>query len=408
MRTFANWKDVSRYTSEISDPQAVPNDAMAAKARELTANAKTEFEKLQAIGRYAQSVNYISIQIGTGTGGGYRPHAAVDVFNKNYGDCKDKANMMRAMLKTIGIESYPVLIFSGDPTYVREEWPTPHQFNHYIIAIKVSDQTEAPTVIAHPTAGRVMIFDPTDDDTPLGDLPEHEQGSLALVVVGDKGELLRMPATPPEANRLERVVEAELETSGVLTAKVQERMFGQAAVTARREFKHQPRPEFVKMIERWVTRTAPSAAVSKVEPADDQAAGKFALDVEFKSLAYAQTMRDKLMVFKPAVVSRRTLLLLTEPTRKHPIVLESEAYNETVKIKLPAGFDVDELPDAAELNHPFGNYAAKFEVKDGHLLFKRTLVLKSSQIPVEQYATVRGFFQRIREVEQAPVVLAKK
>jgi hypothetical protein len=408
LRSFASWKDVSRYSSELSDPQAGFNESMAAKARELTAGAKTEFERIQAIGRYAQSVNYISIQIDLGRGGGYRPHNAVDVFNKNYGDCKDKANMMRALLKSLGVESYPVVIYSGDPNRVEPEWPSPHQFNHCIIAVKVSDETQAPTIVKHPSLGRLLIFDPTDDDTPVGDLPDHEQGSYALIVAGDAGELLKMPVTPPEANRLERAVEAELSADGTLTAKVSEHSFGQAAVGERRLFKRAARPQYVTYIERWITQTAPSANVLKSEPNDDARGGKFALDVEFKSPNYAQLMRGRLMVFKPAVVSRRSSIFLTESKRKHPVVLDSETYDETVRIKLPEGFDVDEMPDAAELNQPFGNYTAKCEVKDGHLIFRRSLALKAGTIPVEQYASVRGFFERIRAVEQTPVVLVKK
>ena len=45
----------------------------------------------------------------------------------------------------------------------------------------------------HPSLGRLLIFDPTDDNTPVGDLPDHEQGSFALLVAGDDGALLRMP-----------------------------------------------------------------------------------------------------------------------------------------------------------------------------------------------------------------------
>ena len=407
MRTFASWKDVSQYNSELSDPQAEFNEAMAAKARELTAASRSELEKIQAIGRYAQLVNYVSIQIGVGRGGGYRPHAATDVFSKNYGDCKDKANMMRAMLKAVGIESYPVAIFSGDPTYVREEWPSPHQFNHAIIAVKIGDATEARSVVRHPQLGRLLIFDPTDDDTPVGDLPDHEQGSFALIVAGERGALLRMPVIEPEANKLERQIDAELDANGGLTAQLRERFLGQSAVTARREFKRKSKPDYIRQIEGWVVRTAPAAVVSRVEPVDDHAAGKFALDVDFKSALYAQTMRGKLMMFKPAIVGRRSAILLTDPKRRHPVVLDSQAYSETVRIKLPAGFEVDELPDGAELNQPFGNYAANFEVKEGHLIFRRSLILKAATIPVEQYPAVRSFFERIRAVEQAPVVLAK-
>lgn len=109
-----------------------------------------------------------------------------------------------------------------------------------------------------------------------------------------------------------------------------------------------------------------------------------------------------------AIVSRRSSVFLTDAKRKYPVVLESDSYSETVKIKLPSGFDVDEMPDQIELNQPFGNYSATFEVKEGLLLFKRSLALKSATVPVEQYAAVRGFFERIQAVEQASVVLIKK
>jgi len=137
----------------------------------------------EAIGRYAQGVKYVSIQTGVGRGGGYRPHAAAEVLAKNYGDCKDKANLMRAMLKMMKIEAYPVIIYSGDPTFVRKEWASPSQFNHCIIAIRVSPETKAATVIEHAKLGRLLIFDPTDGETPIGDLPYYLQGSLALVDV---------------------------------------------------------------------------------------------------------------------------------------------------------------------------------------------------------------------------------
>ena len=407
-KTFASWKEVSKYQSDLSDSQAAYNDALAAKAAELTTNAKTEFERIQALGRFAQNVNYISIQIGTGRGGGYRPHTAIDVFNKNYGDCKDKANLMRAMLKALKIEAYPVAIYSGDPTYVREEWPSPHQFNHCIIGIKISDETNAPSILKHSTLGRLLIFDPTDGDTPVGDLPDYLQGSLGLIAAGERGDLVRMPVTPPETNRLERTIEAELTPEGALAAVVRERSFGQAAVEERRLLKNASRPEYNSQIERWITRTAVGAVISKVDPADDPQSGRYSLDVEFKTPTYAQSMRGRLLVFKPAIVSRRSSVFLTDAKRKYPVVLESDSYSETVKVKLPTGFDVDEMPDQVELNQPFGNYSATCEVKEGLLIFKRSLALKSATVPVEQYAAVRGFFERIQAVEQASVVLIKK
>lgn len=407
-RTFNSWAEVSRWVTELSDPQMVLDDNLAGKAKQLTANAKTEYERIQTIGRYAQSINYVSIQIAVGRGGGYRPHASTEVFAKSYGDCKDKANLMRAMLKAVGVPAHLVLIYSGDPSHVREEWPSPTQFNHCIIAVKVSDDTQAPTVVTHPTLGRLLIFDPTDDNTPVGDLPGHEQGSFALVVAGEAGALMKMPATPPEANRLEREADVSLGPDGTITANLQERSVGQAAVNERSGFRGLSRPDYVKGIERWITHGATGAAVSKVEPTDNAAEGKFALQVEFTARGYAQLMQGRLLVFRPAIVSRREALTLTAGPRKQPVVLRSNAYAETVRVKLPAGFEVDELPDPVKMEAPFGSYETAYQVKDGQLHFTRKMVVRASTVPVADYTKVRSFFERIRAAEQAPVVLAKK
>ena len=87
---------------------------------------------------------------------------------------------MRAMLSVLRIPSYMVSITADDATYVRPEWASPHQFNHCIIAIKVTDETKAPSVVLHPTLGRLMIFDATDPYTPLGDLPEDVGGGAGI------------------------------------------------------------------------------------------------------------------------------------------------------------------------------------------------------------------------------------
>jgi hypothetical protein len=404
-RSFASWTDVSRWYSELSDPQSAPDDAIATKARELTASAKTELDKIRAIGRYVQDIQYISIQIGVGR---FRPHSAAEVFAKRYGDCKDKANLMRAMLRALKIEAYPVLIFAGDATFVREEWASPWQFNHCIIAVRVSDETKAPTVIQHAALGRLLIFDATDENTPVGDLPDHEQNSYALVAAGAEGALVRMPVTPPEANQLEREAEISLAADGSITANVKERSVGQSAAGERRMFRRLARPDYAKAVENWITRGATGAKVVKVESTDNHADGRFALDVDFTAANYGQVMQERLIVFKPAILSRSESVYLTKATRKHAVVLEAEAYTESVNIKLPAGFDVDEMPDPVKLDTAFGSYSTSYAVRDGQLQFKRTFTQRAATIPPADYAAVRGFFERIRAAEQSPVVLAKK
>ena len=405
---FENWTQVSRWATDLHDPQAIPDQSVAAKARELTANSKTDFDRIKAIGHFVQNLQYISIDIGVGRGNGYRPHAASQVLAKLYGDCKDKANLMRAMLKSINIIAYPVAIYLGDADHVREEWASPYQFNHCIIAIKVGDEIIAPTIVTDAKLGRLLIFDATDSNTPVGDLNEDEQGSFALVIAGDAGQLMRMPTLPPEASSFDRQADVVLEPQGTITATVRERASGQAAASSRRQFRYLSSAQYLKLIEGWVASGATGAKVSRIDPKDNNEGGRFDLDVDFTAFNYAQLMQNRLLVFKPAIVSRRDSLQLTELTRKQPIVLDARNFKETVRIKLPEGFEVDELPDPLKLDTSFGSYNTSYLVKDGQLVFTRNLTQLSSKIPVDQYQSVRSFFEKIRAAEQAPVVLVRK
>src|SRR5207237_4197328 len=105
---------------------------------------------------------------------------------------------------------------------------------------------DALPILQSPKLGRLLIFDATDDMTPVGDLPAPEQGSLALVVAGDNGSLMRMPVTPPDSNHMERQAEMTLNANGSITASVHERSIGQAAAGERRLFRKVSRHEYTQ------------------------------------------------------------------------------------------------------------------------------------------------------------------
>jgi hypothetical protein len=407
-KAFTNWTDVSKWGSSLHEPQVIVDDAVAIKARDLTANAKTELEKIQAIGKFVQNLQYISIDIGVGYGNGMKPRPSTMVLGRGYGDCKDKANLMRALLKSLKIEAYPVAIYSGDPDFVRKEWASPGQFNHCIIAIRVSDGTVVPTVITDAKLGRLMIFDATDPYTPVGDLPDYLQGSMALIMAGENGGLVQMPVTPAAFNAWNRNTEVSLLADGSITATISERITGQSSANARRLFRSLSGSDFNQAIERWLTRGATAAQLVKLTPNDKQTDAGFDLDVEFSAPRYGQIMQDRLMVFKPVIASRTSSIYLTEKTRSHPVMLDSESFTETATFKLPAGFVVDEMPDAVNLSTNFGKYSTKYEVKDGKLLFTRILIMTRTSVPADKYNEVRDFYSKMMDAEQAPVVLLRK
>jgi uncharacterized protein DUF3857/transglutaminase superfamily protein len=408
-QVFNGWPGVAHWLAQLEDPQAAADDDLTAKARSLTAGAKTEFERIQAIGSYVQAVHYVSIQTGLGRGGGYVPHTAAEVFRKQYGDCKDKANLMRTMLRVAGIPAYMVSIYSGDPEYVRQEFPSPQQFNHAIVAVRVSDTaTEAPSIADHPKLGRLLFFDPTDEHTPPGDLPIHEQGSLALIDAAEGGDLVRVPVAPASANRVERETEVELAADGSISSRIHEASYGHSGAAFRRIYRAQAHADFTKSIEQWIASGANGAALGKVEASDRLADDRFDLRLEFQAPRYAQLMQRRLLIFRPAVLPRRGLALFSESQRQNAVVLHADAFQDTTRVKLPAGFQIDELPNGGHLETPFGAYTCSYAATGGELVFTRKLNIKAGTYPVAQYPQLKAFFEQVAGAEQTPVVLVKE
>jgi hypothetical protein len=397
-----SWPEAAKLLSDLSEGQFEPSEALAAKARSLVEGAKSEMDKLRAIGRFTQQVNYVSVQLNVAKGGGYQPHAAAQVFQKLYGDCKDKANLTRAMLKAIGITAYPVAIYAGDRTHVTEEWPSLGAFNHAISAIRVGPDTQAPAVLEHPRMGRLLFFDPTDPYVPPGYLPDHEQASLALVGAGDAGDLVRVPAGAAVAAARDRQVEAVLKDDGSIAGHFEDKRTGEERSGATSVYRAMSKPDYSRRIERWIVQSIPGSTATGIEVQDNDE--DFVLKAQFVSPRFAQWPQPRMLIFRAALL-RHGDLRLTEKTRKYAIVMNEDALRETVRIQLPAEFKVDELPEPVKIASPFGKYEATWTSDAGAVVFKRAFAMPAQSVPATQYAELRKFLDAVAGSEESPVVL---
>jgi Domain of Unknown Function with PDB structure (DUF3857)/Transglutaminase-like superfamily len=406
LQGMKNWSAVSSWLAPMVDPPAAVTDSIRAKARELTGNSPGELGRIAAIATFVQQTNYVEIALNVERGGGVTPRPAGDSLAKNYGDCKDKATLMRALLKAAGIDSYLTTITAGDRTYVRPEWASPAQFNHAIIAIRVSDAIQLPAVIPQTPLGRLLMFDPTSRFTQLGDLPESEQASYALVIAGPRGDLLEMPSLPLDSRRVETAIDATMDADGRLQAHLNRQYFGQAGTRLRGVQRLLGNDDVKKIFETAFTRRVGGATVSHVAAQDSPEDHRISVNLDLAADRFG-VAQGKLLLVRPGLLSNTSEYSFSTRRRTTPMRVAAALRSDSIHIKVPAGFQADEIPRALQVDSPYGKLTAKWSVKDGEIVLDQTIEIHETIAPAEEFPKVRDFFDQIAGAQSAAVVFVK-
>jgi len=279
------------------------------------------------------------------------------------------------------------------------------QFNHAIVAIRVSGAVAGATVIEESPLGRLLIFDPTDPLTPVFDLPQDEQGSYALVIAGTRGALLRMPVLSASARRIESSVEATLDPKGKLEARVQRQYAGQSGIFLRELERLRGNAEVKKRFETAFSRRVPAATLSRVTTQTHADANELSVDLDLAADRFGQVMQGRLLVVRPGLLASGGEYSFVSKQRTAPIELEADLRHDSIRIKLPAGFKLDEFPAPAKIESPYGSLEASWKVENGEIVMEETLEVRQSVVPASEYAKVRDFFQEVAGAHGASVVL---
>ena len=400
-----SWDGLGQWYSGLTAGRRNPTPAITEKVQQLTAG-KTDFDaKLRALAGFLQAeVRYVAIEIGIG---GYQPHAAGDIFHARYGDCKDKATLLSAMLSEAGIRSDYVVI-STHRGAVNPALPAANSFNHVILAIELPAPGEGGTyrsVITSKSSRRYLIFDPTDEYTPVGELRSALQQTDALLVTSSGGELIHIPLFSPDANMLSRNGQFKLTEDGTLSGEVVETRSGDHASHERALLRHATQQQRTEHLERELNRSLKgfvleSSNVQQLEQLKDN----LILTLKISAPAYGQA-RGPLMLVRPRVFGEKSFALETKP-RHYPIVLggasrETDAY----EIELPSTYAVDDVPDAVNIDVGFASYRSKTEVAGSKLRYSRELIIRNEQVDPTHLEDLRRFEGMVGADEVAAVIL---
>jgi hypothetical protein len=406
---FASWEDMGNWYGNLVSTRMEASEPIKEKVKALTEGKTTTLAKMQAVAYFLQhDIRYVAISLGIG---GYQPHAAPDVFLHRYGDCKDKATLMRTMLREIGVDSYHVVISSERGSVTRDS-PAHNGFNHVILAIKLPDDVKDPSLVAviqHPKLGRILFFDPTYDEMiPFGQIGGYLQANYGLLVEPEGGELVELPQQPSAMNGIERVGKMTLDAQGVLKGDVEEVRMGDRASLERWRLRTATKDiDRVNSIESLLGSSLPGfqlthASVVNFEHTDRP----FAFNYTFRSDNYAK-LAGNLMLVRPRVLGNKASgILETKEPRKFPVEFDGPSRDtDKFDIALPPGYEVDELPPPMDAEFSFGSYHSKTEASGNVLHYTRALEIKELSVPVSQMDELKKFYRMIATDERNTAVL---
>lgn len=178
---FTSWKEVVRDTLPLFSFSA-RDPEVAAVSRRLKASAATESGRALAAARFVQEkIRYTGLELGSGA---FRPRSPGEVLRSRYGDCKDKALLAVALLRALGIDAAPALVSTRWQGHLDEQLPSPGDFDHAIVRLRL--------------AGKTYWIDVTET-AQGGDLETLDQASYgkALVISPGVAALEAMPVPVP-------------------------------------------------------------------------------------------------------------------------------------------------------------------------------------------------------------------
>ena len=406
---FLSWAEMGKWEADLAQGRRDPSPEIKQKVAELASSAPTTLAKMQALAAFVQhDIRYVAIELGIG---GLQPHAARDIYTHRYGDCKDKATLLSAMLKEIGVDSY---LFTVNSRRGGVNAASPAQigwFNHEILAIRLPDDLKDPSlaaIVTPPKLGRLLIFDPTDEMTPFGQLSGSLQANYGLLVTPDGGELLQLPQLSPETSGVRRSGKLALSPNGTLSGEVQELRFGDTGAYQRYVLRAAAQDkDRIKPIETALSHSLASFQITKATIGNLHVQDQpFVYTYSFTADRYAKPA-GTLLIVRPRVLGNKSsdILERKEP-RNYPVEFDGPQKDiEVYEITLPAGYEVDELPPPSDADYSFASYHSKTEVQGNVLRYKRTYEIKELSVPTSKLNDLKALYRIIAGDERNTAVL---
>ncbi|HVU44700.1 MAG TPA: DUF3857 domain-containing protein, partial [Terracidiphilus sp.] len=385
--TFHSWAEVGDWYRSLALSQSEPNDALRAKADELTSAAKTPEDQVRAIYEYVSGkTRYVGIDFGIGR---YKPHAAAEVMADQYGDCKDKDTLLEALLRAKGFSTAPALIGAGIAPV--PDVPSPAVFNHVITTVNLP-------------SGRIWL-----DSTPLGAPYQYLSAVIrdqkALVVPSSgAAELVATPANAPYpfSARFEAV--GTLDAEGKMTAKMTATYRDDDEVAVRAAARSIAPADWDKASQYLSSAMGFGGTTSNTQFKNaDNSAVPLVMTYDYSRHPFGD-WDDKLIV--PLFPALEFPALESDTTAPEEDIQLGAPRTLTAisRIQLPDGFRPD-LPDPIHVKTDFATFDKTYRYEGKEIVVERDITVLKSKLPKADWKKYQSFTKDISLTSEAWVRL---
>lgn len=179
--TGKSWHDVAEVYAKLADPQIKPDEVKGLIPAYLPKGRNARASVLVAI--LHKDVRYTGIEFGKAA---LQPRTPKEVLARGYGDCKDKAAFLVAMLREAGIPAELALLEAGPGNDVNPDLPGMNRFDHAIVYVPGNAKNKP------------LWIDATAEFTKVGNLPYGDQDREALLIAPGTQGLTLTPKPMPE------------------------------------------------------------------------------------------------------------------------------------------------------------------------------------------------------------------
>ena len=400
LSTGESWPAVARAYNALVEAKLA--GTKIGKFADQAVAGKTDREaKISALLRALQKqVRYTGIEFSEAAIIPVKPDEA---WEHKYGDCKDKATLLVAMLRAEGIPAYVALLSTGPGMDVDEKHAGFGLFDHAIVYV--------PGVAA---GERSLWIDATDQFGQLGALPSADQGRMALVISDDCKGLTKTAELHAGDSTYMETREFFLPEIG--PAKVVEisEATGNADSYQRAEYGFQETPDSKKNLTDYMHREyIGKGAVEISHPGGDDFSRPFQLRLELpdgkrglvdETGAYVYIDLSAIANRLPSALTKSLDPAEKEERKEDYELPEAFVTNWHYRIHLPAGYQMKGLPDVVDRDLGPAHFSAHYRTSSGLVEADYAFTLDHRVISAEQGTSLRKAVNEFRNQSNVQLV----